>query len=108
MFLFVISPRSSLHRDTLFLHVDLSRSRIYASAYKIAWPPPFLLSHFGGGRLSVLFSEHERKGFMRVTAKASLVAGAILLGSMIFGIASEEIEQSLRPLQNEPRKRGPF
>jgi len=58
--------------------------------------------------LSVLFFEHERKGFMRVTAKASLVAGAILLGSMIFGIASEEIEQSLRPLQNEPRKRGPF
>jgi len=40
MFLFVISPRSSLHRDTLFLHVDLSRSRIYAFAYKI-WPLPF-------------------------------------------------------------------
>jgi len=43
-----------------------------------------------------------------MSAKASLVAGAILLGSMIFGIASEEIEQNLRPLQNEPRKRGPF
>ena len=35
--------------------------------------------------LAVLSSEHERTGFMRVTAKASLVAGAILLGSMIFG-----------------------
>ena len=35
--------------------------------------------------LAVLSSEHERTAFMRVTAKASLVAGAILLGSMIFG-----------------------
>ena len=35
--------------------------------------------------LAVLSSEHERTDFMRVTAKASLVAGAILLGSMIFG-----------------------
>ena len=35
--------------------------------------------------LAVLSSEHERAAFMRVTAKASLVAGGILLGSMIFG-----------------------
>lgn len=35
--------------------------------------------------LAVLSSAHERDGFLRVTAKASLVAGAILLGSMIFG-----------------------
>lgn len=35
--------------------------------------------------LAVLSSEQERTSFMRVTAKASLVAGTILLGSMIFG-----------------------
>jgi len=35
--------------------------------------------------LAVLSSGHERAAFMRVTAKASLVAGGILLGSMIFG-----------------------
>ncbi len=35
--------------------------------------------------LAVLSTKNERKDFMRVTAKASLVAGGILLGSMIFG-----------------------
>lgn len=35
--------------------------------------------------LAVLSSEHRQKDFLRVTLKASLVAGAILLGSMIFG-----------------------
>jgi len=35
--------------------------------------------------LAVLSSANERERYMRVTVKASLVAGAILLGSMIFG-----------------------
>src|SRR5210317_1407986 len=35
--------------------------------------------------LAVLSSEHKREDFMRVAVKTSLVAGAILLGSMVFG-----------------------
>ena len=35
--------------------------------------------------LAILSSEHERADFMHVMAKASLIAGMILFGSMIFG-----------------------
>jgi len=46
--------------------------------------------------LAVLSSAQERTDFMRVTAKASLVAGGILLGSMIRFRSCFRLVSSLR------------